>query len=100
MPENPEVSRARTVKLLESDILSVNRNQLNSSSSKMQYSIPKAPRFIDDNHEYNLSYLDKVQTNFMISQIPNQQDLRLLDMVKRWIWASRTSKSLHLANIL
>lgn len=42
MSDNPEVKGSRTLKLLQNDPASINKNQLNTSSSKMQYSMPKA----------------------------------------------------------
>ena len=45
MAENPEHKKSRSVSLLDVDAASINRSQLNSSSSKMQYSIGKANRF-------------------------------------------------------
>ena len=41
--------------MLEADGATVNRSQLNSSSSKMQYSIGKANRFPKEKDEYFLS---------------------------------------------
>lgn len=44
MAQNPEKPKKSLV-LLESDPISINRSPLNSSSAKMQYSMPKAERF-------------------------------------------------------
>ena len=45
MAVNPEASRSKTINLLQSDPDSIRHNPLNSSPSKMQYSMPKAKRF-------------------------------------------------------
>ena len=43
---NPEKSLNSSFKALDS--ASINKNQLNTSSSKMQYSFPKSDRFSED----------------------------------------------------
>ncbi len=52
MADNPEkISRSR-FKFIESDPNLINKNSLNNSVSKMQYSIPKSPRWTIEREEY------------------------------------------------
>ena len=78
--------------MLEADGVTVNRSQLNSSSSKMQYSIGKANRFTKEKDEYFYfkSALGKI--SFMISPILKAKDLLRLGLAKRWNWGRFISR--------
>lgn len=85
MPENPEHKKSRSVTLLEVDAASINRSQLNSSTSKMQYSIGKASRFQIDKDKYAITNSVAFRINSMISPIQSPNDQLLLATATRWI---------------
>lgn len=84
MTENPEHKKSRSVSLLDVDAASINRSQLNSSSSKMQYSIGKANRFPREKKKYTSSNAAISNKNFMTSLIPSLSVLLLLGMERKW----------------
>jgi hypothetical protein len=88
MEINPEKSISNSLKQLDSS--SINKNQLNTSSSKMQYSFPKTERFGETQQYVFIKLAHFLLLNSMISQQQNPRELHQLATETRLISPKET----------
>lgn len=85
MAENPEKANKSRVQLHELEPNSVYSNHLNNSSSKMQYSMPRDPRFKEQKTKYPLIYAEANTSSTICPACSPSAPLGSATG-RRWIW--------------